>query len=156
MAEPLPEAEEPIYPNILAKVPGLVLESDLTDEDDAVSSPARPTFEDPTEPSEITELHGQFTGVDNDIFFHVTSPTGIEDPIVARITPPNTPSPTSSSLRRQRGDQAVENAERVSPPQTNLGEIQFELRELDEDEANVANALQLGRGGRIRTPPDYY
>ena len=102
LAETLPEVEEPIYPDILAEVPGLVLESDITDEDDAVLSPAPPTFEEeaaasfdnsgvPTDLTEITGVHGQFTGVDNDISFPVTSPTGIEDPIVARTTPPNPP-----------------------------------------------------------------
>ena len=45
--------------------------------------------------------------------------------------------------------------ERVSAPQPNLGESQFEEREVDEDEANVANAPQLGHGARIHTPPDY-
>ena len=44
--ESLPEAEEPVYPDVLAEIPGLVLESDLTDDDDAVMEPAEPTFEE--------------------------------------------------------------------------------------------------------------
>ena len=43
LAETLPEPEEPIYPEVLAEVPGLVLESDLPDVDDAVTAPPTPT-----------------------------------------------------------------------------------------------------------------
>ena len=38
--------EEPIYPDILAEVPGLVLEYDLADDSDAVMTPAPPTLEE--------------------------------------------------------------------------------------------------------------
>ena len=46
LAETLPEVEEPIYPDILAEEPGLVLESDLADDSNAVMTPAPPTFEE--------------------------------------------------------------------------------------------------------------
>ena len=46
LAETLPEVEEPIYPDILAEVPGLVLESDLANDSDAVMTPALPTMEE--------------------------------------------------------------------------------------------------------------
>ena len=46
LAETLPEPEEPVYPDVLAEVPGLVLESDLPDEDDAVITPPPPTHEE--------------------------------------------------------------------------------------------------------------
>ena len=88
--------EEPIYPDILAEVPGLVLESDLTDESDAVMTPAPPTLEeqaaaalsnagitaDKDDDREITGVHGQITGVDDDVFFPVTPPTTQEGHVV--------------------------------------------------------------------------
>ena len=40
LAETLPEVEEPIYPDILAEAPGLVLEPDFDDTCDAVTTPA--------------------------------------------------------------------------------------------------------------------
>ena len=43
LAETLPEAEEPVCPDVLAEVPGLVLESDSADDDDAVMTPAPPS-----------------------------------------------------------------------------------------------------------------
>ena len=46
LAGTLPEVEESIYPDIMAEMPGLVLESDLTDESDAVLTPAPPTLEE--------------------------------------------------------------------------------------------------------------
>ena len=46
LAETLPEVEESIYPDILAEVPGLVLESDLANDSDAVMTPALPTMEE--------------------------------------------------------------------------------------------------------------
>ena len=42
--ETLPEVEEPIYPDILAEVPGLVLESDFDNNNDAVMTPPPPTI----------------------------------------------------------------------------------------------------------------
>ena len=36
LAETLPEPEEPVYPDVLAEVPGLVLKSDLPDDDEAI------------------------------------------------------------------------------------------------------------------------
>ena len=44
LAETLLEVKEPIYPDILAEIPGLVLESDFADEGDAVTTPAPPTL----------------------------------------------------------------------------------------------------------------
>ena len=74
--------EEPIYPDILAEVPGLVLESDFEDDNDAVMTPAPPTIEEqaeaaldnagmtaePGEDRPITGVHDQITGVDNTSF----------------------------------------------------------------------------------------
>ena len=47
--ETLPKVEEPIYPDILAEVPGLVLESDSDDNNDAVMTPPPPTTEEQAE-----------------------------------------------------------------------------------------------------------
>ena len=44
LAKTLPEVEEPIYPDIMAEIPGLVLESDFADEGDAITTPAPPTL----------------------------------------------------------------------------------------------------------------
>ena len=46
LAETLPEPEEPVYPDVLAEVPGLVLKSDLLDDDGAIMEPEEPTFEE--------------------------------------------------------------------------------------------------------------
>ena len=94
------EVEEPIYPDILAEVPGLVLESDLADDSDAVMTPAPPTIEDQADGSlrnagitadadddrKITGVHGQITGVDN-VFFPVTPSTTQEAHVNQRVTP---------------------------------------------------------------------
>ena len=45
----LPEVEEPIYPDILAEVPGLVLKSDSDDNNDVVMTPPPPTIEEQAE-----------------------------------------------------------------------------------------------------------
>ena len=84
--ETLPEVEEPIYPDILAEVSGLVLDSDFDDNNGAVMTPHLPTIEEQAEtalenmgmtgePSDdrqiagvhgqIPGVHGQITGVDN-------------------------------------------------------------------------------------------
>ena len=42
--EKLPEVEEPIYPDILAEIPGLVLESDFDDDNDVVMTPPPPVL----------------------------------------------------------------------------------------------------------------
>ena len=47
--EKLPEVEEPIYPDIMAEVPGLVLESDFDNNNDVVMTPLPPTIEEQTE-----------------------------------------------------------------------------------------------------------
>ena len=44
--EKLPEVEEPIYPDILAEVPGLVLESDFDDNNDVIMTPPPSTIEE--------------------------------------------------------------------------------------------------------------
>ena len=99
--ETLPEVEEPIYPDILAEVPGLVLESDLEDDNDAVMTPPPPTIEEhaeaalgnsdmTAEPSDnrpSTGVHGKITGVDN-VSIHVTPTTTPETHDVQGITPP--------------------------------------------------------------------
>ena len=46
LAETLPEVKEPICPDILTEVPGLVIESDLVYDSDAVMAPAPPTIEE--------------------------------------------------------------------------------------------------------------
>ena len=69
--EQLPEVEEPIYPDILAEVPGLVLKSDFDDANDVVMTPPPPTLEkqaeraldnmgmtdDPTDDGKNTGVH---------------------------------------------------------------------------------------------------
>ena len=81
LKEKLPEVEEPIYPDILAEVPGLVLESDFDDNNDVVMTPPPPTTEeqaeaaldnmgmnaDPTDDRQITGVHGQIPGVHGQI-----------------------------------------------------------------------------------------
>ena len=83
LAETIPEPEEPVYPDVLTEVPGLVIESDLTDDDDAVMEPAEPTFEEqaaaalansgvvPENIPEIIGAGGKITGVDRDVFLSV-------------------------------------------------------------------------------------
>ena len=82
--ETLPEVEEPIYPDILAEVPGLVLESDFDDNNDAVTTPPRPTIEEqaetaldnmgmtakPSDNRQIAGVHGQIPGVHRQITGH--------------------------------------------------------------------------------------
>ena len=69
--------EEPIYPDILAEVPGLVLKSDFDDNNDVVMTPPPPTIEEqaetaldnmgltaePNDDRQIAEVHGQIPGV---------------------------------------------------------------------------------------------
>ena len=103
LSETLPEVEEPIYPDILADVPGLVLESDFTDEGDTVTTPAPPTLAKQAAaalsnagltPStgvdgQITGVDGPITGVyDNTCFRTVPTTTQVE-PNIKRITPQN-------------------------------------------------------------------
>ena len=45
LAEKLPEAEKLVYPDVLAKIPGPVLKSDLTEDNDAILTLSQPTFE---------------------------------------------------------------------------------------------------------------
>ena len=106
--EKISEVEEPIYPDILAEVPGLVLESDFDDADDVVMTPPQPTLEeqaeraldnmgmtaDPTDDGQITGVHGQIpgvhrqiTGVDNTPL-RVTPDTDSDAHVVRGITPP--------------------------------------------------------------------
>ena len=82
LAETLPEPEEPVYPEVLAEVPGLVLESDLPDVDDAMIEPPPPTDEEQaaaalenagiTPDSDIirgiTGVHRDTQGVNRDLF----------------------------------------------------------------------------------------
>ena len=91
--ETLPEVEEPIYPDILAEVPGLVLESDFDDNNDAVMTPPPPTIEEqaetaldnvgmtaePSDDRQIAGVHGQILGVHRQI-------TGVDNTPL-RVTP---------------------------------------------------------------------
>ena len=77
----LPEVEEPIYPDILAEVPGLLIESDFEDDNDAVMTPPLPTLEEqvetalenmgmaakPSDDRQIAGVHGQMPGVHRQI-----------------------------------------------------------------------------------------
>ena len=86
LAETLPEPEEPVYPYVLAEVPGLVLESDLPDVDDAVTTPPPPTDAEQAAAAlenagispdsdiirGITGVHRDTQGVDSDLFSGVT------------------------------------------------------------------------------------
>ena len=42
LRDTLPEIEDPIYPNLMAEIPGVVLKSDLEDVGDAVATPPPP------------------------------------------------------------------------------------------------------------------
>ena len=93
---------------MLAEVPGLVLESDFEDDNDAVMTPPPPTLEEqaetaldnmgmtaePSDDRPIAGVHGQLpgvhrqiTGVDN-TSFRVTPTTTRETHVVRGITPP--------------------------------------------------------------------
>ena len=87
LTETLTEAEEPVYPDVLAKVPGPQLESDLTDEDDTVTAPVELTFEEEAAAAlatagvrpesqlrKITQVHHEMTGVDDDTVYPVAPP----------------------------------------------------------------------------------
>ena len=74
LAEALPEVEEPIYPDILAEVPGLVLETYFDDTGDAVRTSAPPTLAERAAAalsnagiSLSAGDDGQITGVDREI-----------------------------------------------------------------------------------------
>ena len=106
--EKLPEVEEPIYPDVLAEVPGLVLEPDFDDAKDVVMTPPLPTIEeqaettlddmgmtaDPSDDRQITGVHGQIPGVHRQIKgvnnrpLRVTPDTEHDAHVVRGITPP--------------------------------------------------------------------
>ena len=103
LAETLPEVEEHIYPDILAEIPGLVLESDFADEGDAVTTPAPPTLAKRAAAAlsntgltkrigvdeQFTGVDGPITGVDNNTCFRTVPTTTQVEPNIKRITPQN-------------------------------------------------------------------
>ena len=103
LAETLPKVEEPIYPDILAEIPGLVLESDLEDKGGAVTTPVPPTLAEQTAAAlsnvgitlstgmdgQTTGVDGPITGVYNDTCFRTVRRTTQVKPNVEMITPPN-------------------------------------------------------------------
>ena len=174
LAETLTEPEEPIYLEVLAEVPGLVLESDLPDVDDAVAEPPPPTEEQQaaaalenagiTPNSDIirgiTGVHRDTQGVDSDLFSGVTT-------ILRRnemtnrpnLIPPSDEGINPPPLVRRVEVEGIESddenkddneyEESDNSPSTNLGGG----ARIDE---NAEAAPQLGRGTRVRNPPDYY
>ena len=56
--------EEPIYPDILAEIPGVVLESDFGDKGDAVTTPHPPTFAERADAVLHNAALSKRTGVD--------------------------------------------------------------------------------------------
>ena len=71
LGDTLPEVEEPIYPDILAEIPGVLVASDFEDVSDAVTTPPPRTFAEIADAalrnaalSKRTGVDGQFTGVD--------------------------------------------------------------------------------------------
>ena len=98
---------------------------------------------------QITGVHGQITGVDN-TSIRVTPTTMREAHTVRGITPPRLIRPQVEVEDVESDDEEEEEEERESdtPPQNNVGSNL-------EQEDSEAEAPQLGRGQRVRTPPDY-
>ena len=102
LGETLTEVEEPIYPDILAKIPGVVLESDFADTGDAVTTPAPPTYEERVASAlsnlafpkhtgvdeEFTGVYRPLTGLYNTKFSRLIPGTTQLEPNVAGLTPP--------------------------------------------------------------------
>ena len=70
LGESLPDEEKPVYPDVLADIPGVVVESDPEDKGDAVTIPSPPSLGDQAESAihnanlgKLTGVHGQSTGV---------------------------------------------------------------------------------------------
>ena len=162
LAETLPEPEEPVYPDVLAEVPGLVLKSDLPDDDDAIMEPEEPTFEEqaaaalassgvvPENIPEITGVGGKITGVVSDLFPSVTVNDTFDDNVEG-INPPNLITRQQVQVEDVEDDDEDDDdfLESVNAPSNNL----------EGDQANNENtgdAPQFGRGARVRNPPDYY
>ena len=98
LAETLPEPEEPVYPNVLAEVPGLVLESDLPDLDDAAITPPPPTHEEQA----AAALENAGITPDSDIIPGITGvhrgTTGVVSDLLSSVTPQRT-----TAVRRNEG-----------------------------------------------------
>ena len=62
LGESLPEEEEPVYPDILAKNPGVLLKSDLENKSDAMTIPP-PSLSDKAEAAIYNTNLGKLTGV---------------------------------------------------------------------------------------------
>ena len=98
---------------------------------------------------EITGVGGKITGVDSDVFSSVPVDDLFEDNVDG-INPPNLIHPRVEvedvNSDDEDDDECVES---VNAPSNNLGGGQA-------DDENAEAAPQLGRGTRVRNPPDYY
>ena len=90
LAETLLEPEEPISPDVLAEVPGLVLESDLPDLDDAVTTPSPLTHEEQA----AAALENDGITPDSDIIRGITGvprgSTGVDRDLLSSVVPQRT------------------------------------------------------------------
>ena len=107
---------------------------------------------DPTDDRQITGVHGkipvvhrQITGVDNTPL-RVTPDMENDAHVVKRITPPRLIRPPVQ-VEDVESDDEDDNDD--AAPQINVGS------DVEQDESG-ADTPQLGRGQRVRTPPDYY
>ena len=98
---------------------------------------------------QIPGVHRQITGVDN-TSLRVTPTTTREAHIIRGITPPRLIRP-QVEVEDVESDDEEEEEERESDaaPQGNVGS------DVEQD-ASEAEAPQLGRGRRVRTPPENY
>ena len=98
---------------------------------------------------QIPGVHRQITVVEN-TSFRVTPTTTRETHVVRGITPPCLIRP-QVEVEDVESDDEEEEGERESDtaPQNNVGSNL-------EQEDSEAEAPQLGRSQRVRTPPDYY
>ena len=145
---------------MLAEVPGLVLKSDLPDDDDTIMEPEEPTYEEQADaalansgvvPENIPEITGvgkKITGVDSDVFPSIP----VDDPFddnVEGINPPNLIRPRVEVEDIDSDDEDDDDfLESVNAPSNNFGGGQA-------DDESAEAAPQLGRGARVRNPPGY-
>ena len=130
-----------MYLDVLAEIPGLVLESDLPDDDDAVMEPAEPTFEKqaaaalansgvvPANIPEITGVGEKIPGVDNDVFSSVPVDDLFDDNVEG-INPPNLIHPRVEVEDVDSDDKDDdEYIESVNAPSNNLGGVKRMMKE---------------------------
>ena len=74
LGETLTEVEEPIYPDILAKIPGVVLKSDFADNGDTITTPPPPMYAKRAAAALSNAVIPKYTGVDKEF-------TGVDRPL---------------------------------------------------------------------------